>query len=85
MTFYVENETDIKFPFSVDETVLAVMQEVLDMEGCPYEVQINVLLTDDAGIQEYNAKYRNLDKPTDVLSFPNLDFGASGGWEYGIL
>ena len=78
MTFYVENETDIKFPFSVDETVLAVMQEVLDMEGCPYKAQINVLLTDDAGIQEYNAKYRNLDKPTDVLSFPNLDFETPG-------
>ena len=32
--------------------------------------EINVLITDDAGIQLVNRESRNLDKPTDVLSFP---------------
>lgn len=81
MTFYVENETDVTFPFDVEETVEQVAREVLDMEECPYEVQLNVLLTDNEGIQEYNREYRQIDRATDVLSFPNLDFEAPGEFE----
>lgn len=74
MTFYVENETDVRFPFDPEEIVEKVAVDILEDEQCPYEVQVNVLLTDDEGIRRYNKTYRNLDKPTDVLSFPNLDF-----------
>lgn len=74
MTFYVENDTGQTFSFSIEEVVEAVMNAVLDMEACPYEAQINVLLTDNEGIRTYNCRYRNIDAPTDVLSFPNLDY-----------
>lgn len=74
MTFYVENETDTEFDFPVEQIVGQVMDEILTSENCPYEAQVNVLLTDDEGIRQYNRDYRRLDKPTDVLSFPNLDF-----------
>jgi len=74
MTYYVENETEAAFPFSEEEVVEKVAEQILTEEGCPYEAQINVLLTDDEGIRLYNREYRNLDSPTDVLSFPNLDF-----------
>lgn len=74
MTFYVENETEVEFSFDVEETVKKVAMQVLDSEKCPYEAQINVLLTDNEGIREYNANYRNIDRETDVLSFPNVDY-----------
>ena len=74
MTFYVENETDALFPFDVNQVVEQVTEAVLDAEDCPYEVQINVLLTDNEGIHRFNKEYRGIDKETDVLSFPNLDF-----------
>lgn len=74
MTFYVENETDAIFPFDVNQVVEQVAEAVLDAEDCPYEVQINVLLTDNEGIHGFNKEYRGIDKETDVLSFPNLDF-----------
>lgn len=74
MTFYVENETDKSFSFPVEETIEKVMEEVLEQEGCPYEAQVNVLITDNEGIRRYNREYRQIDAPTDVLSFPNLDF-----------
>ncbi|MCM1535993.1 MAG: rRNA maturation RNase YbeY [Clostridium sp.] len=74
MTFCVENETDTKFPFSVEDTVEEVALAVLLGENCPYETQINVLLTDNEGIRGFNRQYRGIDKETDVLSFPNLDF-----------
>ena len=74
MTFYVENETDYEFPFDIEELVAQVADKALEAEGCTIEVEDNVLITDDEGIQEYNRQFRGIDKATDVLSFPNLDF-----------
>lgn len=74
MTFYVENETGCLFPFDTETLVQQVCEAVLDAEGCPYEAEINVLITDDEGIRQYNREYRNIDKETDVLSFPNVPF-----------
>lgn len=78
MTFYVENETEVTFPFDIEFIVKQVAEAVLDAEDCPYESQINVLLTDNAGIHEFNREYRGIDRETDVLSFPNLDFAEAG-------
>ncbi len=78
MTFYVENETAESFPFDTEETVRAVCTAVLEAEGCPYETQVNVVLTDNAGIREMNRESRGIDRETDVLSFPNVDFQTSG-------
>ncbi|MBE5864905.1 MAG: rRNA maturation RNase YbeY [Lachnospiraceae bacterium] len=80
MTFYVEFDEGIEnnYDFNTDEIVRTVAEAVLDMEGCPYEACVNVLVTDNEGIREFNRQYRNIDKETDVLSFPNLDFEQPG-------
>jgi probable rRNA maturation factor len=46
----------------------------LDYVKCPYDIEVSLLITDNEGIREYNRDYRNIDKETDVLSFPNVDF-----------
>lgn len=74
MTSYVENETDVEFGFDVKEILDAVMLQVLNMENCPYEAQVNLLITDDQGIHDFNRQYRQVDAPTDVLSFPMITF-----------
>lgn len=74
MTSYVENETEVCFDFDIKELADKVMEAVLEAEGCPYEAQINLLLTDNAGIRTYNAQFRQIDRETDVLSFPNVDY-----------
>ena len=74
MTFYVESETDKTLPFDVEEVADKVIIETLDSENCPYEVSVNVLLTDNEGIHAMNHQYRGIDRPTDVLSFPNVDY-----------
>ncbi len=74
MTFYVENETDVTFDFDVERLVEQVVTEVLEEEDCPYETQVNVLLTDNEGIREFNRRQRGIDRETDVLSFPNLNY-----------
>lgn len=81
MQYFIENETDVKFEFDVDKIVKQVVDEVLDMENCPYESQVNVLLTDNEGIRYFNKEYCDIDRETDVLSFPNVDFVAPGVFE----
>ena len=78
MTSYVENETEQSFSFSEKETLDRVLEAVLTAEGCPYEAAVSLLLTDGAGIRQYNAQYRDIDAETDVLSFPNLEFETPG-------
>ena len=76
MTFYFENEVEASFDFDCEEILAQVIQCVLELEKCPYAAQVNVLLTDLNGIWEYNRTYRQVDNPTDVLSFPNISFEA---------
>ena len=78
MTFCVENETDCVFPFSLEDIVKLVGEAVLEEESCPYEVQVNVVVTDREGIRELNREFRGIDRETDVLSFPNLEFAKEG-------
>lgn len=81
MTSYVENETSVEFTFPVEETVNRIMEAVLDSEGCPYEATVSVLLTDNEGIRGFNKEYRDMDKVTDVLSFPNVSYQVPSGFE----
>lgn len=37
-------------------------------------VMVGLTITGDEGIRQINLEYRNIDKPTDVLSFPLLEF-----------
>lgn len=78
MTFYVENETGEEFPFDMEETAEAVCRAVLEEEHCPYEAQVTLVITDNEGIREINRQSRGIDRETDVLSFPNVDFEREG-------
>lgn len=78
MTFYVENETDKTFPFDMEEVFRKVAQAVFTAENCPYEASVNLLLTNNENIRIYNKEHRQIDKETDVLSFPNLEFEKTG-------
>lgn len=80
MTVEFENETDADLGFDMKSVIESVAQAVLETENCPYEAQINVLLTDDEGIRHYNLEFRDMDRPTDVLSFPGLEFSRPGDY-----
>ena len=61
----------------VDEALRSFLrkaiQTALDAEGVDVPCEINVLLTNDTGIHRVNVDMRNVDAPTDVLSFPMFD------------
>lgn len=42
-------------------------------------IEVCVVFTDDEGIKKYNKEYRDIDRATDVLSFPSMDFAEGKG------
>ena len=56
--------------FTIPAIIKKCINATLDAERISVPCEINVLITDDAGIQIVNRETRELDKPTDVLSFP---------------
>ena len=57
-------------------------EAVLDDAGCPYETQMNLLLTDDGEIHRMNREFRGIDRPTDVLSFPMIEYETPGEFDF---
>ena len=76
MTFYAENESGIAFAFDWTALYEKVAEKVLELEDCPYETEVNLLVTEMDTIHQMNLDTRQIDNPTDVLSFPNLDFNT---------
>ena len=76
MTVTVEYETEDHLNLPETQIIEEVVTEALDYENCPYEAEVNVLLTDNPSIQEINRQQRQIDSPTDVLSFPMIDYAS---------
>ncbi len=81
MTYGFEMESEYKPDFDPEEVYHRAVLAVLDNEGCPYEAEVNLLITDDASIHEINREQRDVDAPTDVLSFPMVDYKEPGDFE----
>lgn len=69
----------------IDYTQLAnrVAHKILETEQCPYEASVNLVITDNEEIKEVNAQFRNINAPTDVLSFPMIPFPSPA--DYSII
>ena len=57
----------------ISANIRTCINAVLKAEGVTSKCEINVLVTDDAGIREINRTSRNIDSATDVLSFPMFE------------
>ena len=58
----------------VTRNIKRCVEATLDAEGITALCEINILVTDDIGIHGINKAARNIDRPTDVLSFPMFTF-----------
>ena len=83
MTLQIDYETDREIGIEYEELAEKVVQKVLDMEGCPYDAQVNLVLTDNEEIKRVNTEFRDIQAPTDVLSFPMIPFETPA--DYGIV
>ena len=75
----VENEQDKeKWTPETEELILSVINRALDYEECDFDAQISLTLVDNEAIREINNEHRGIDRATDVLSFPMLEFDENG-------
>ena len=72
MSFYLEETCNIPFDFAYAKLAEDVIAFCLSHENFPYEAEVNLTLTDNEEIHRINLEYRQIDRPTDVLSFPML-------------
>ncbi len=74
MDVFIENLQD---KIEVSEEMLDLMKRAVEIslkvEHFDISSEISILLVDNARIREINCEYRNIDKATDVLSFPIVD------------
>lgn len=82
MTITIEYEAEKQLDLPYEEIIRDVVNESLDYEKCPYEAEVNVILTDNQAIQEINREHRQIDAPTDVLSFPMVDYEAPSDFDH---
>ena len=78
MSFFIEKEVECNFNFDYEKVAEAVVSASLEHENFPYEAEVNLTLTDNEGIHAINKEYRQIDRPTDVLSFPMLSYETPG-------
>lgn len=81
MTFTIENEASQVLEIDYQKIIPEVAQACLDYEQCPYEAEINIILTDNEGIRQLNREYRQIDAPTDVLSFPLIEYEQAADFD----
>ncbi len=67
-------ETDGQAPENVKRLIRIAAKSAYAYFGYPFDAEMSVLFTDDAGIRRINAEHRGIDSATDVLSFPLCDF-----------
>ena len=82
MTVYFEEEGALTLPVNAKEIAEEVVEGALDYIGCPYEAEVNLLLTMNEQIHEMNLEFREIDRPTDVLSFPMLNYEEAGNFDF---
>ncbi len=72
--FIFENETSrVISERQLDELKL-VAETVMEGEDCNFDAEISLTITDNNGIRAINREYRGMDRATDVLSFPMLEW-----------
>ena len=78
MTLQFEDESGADLGFELQPTAEMVINAALEDLECPYEAQVSLLVTDNEAIHDMNLHFRGVDAPTDVLSFPLLEFERPG-------
>jgi probable rRNA maturation factor len=74
MIFIDNRQTKVEVEELLESTVRDIIVHALEEESVLIECEVSVIFVDNDEIKELNRNYRNIDKPTDVLSFPMLNY-----------
>jgi len=79
MIYFMNDQDKEAITYSLKILLRRAVEATLDYEKFENDAQVSMTFTDNEGIKELNFEHRNIDKETDVLSFPLIDF--EGGEE----
>jgi probable rRNA maturation factor len=74
MIEFDNRQEKMDFNDNIKSIIEKTIEYALNYEGFNKPYEISVVITDNEGIREINREFRNIDKETDVLSFPMLEF-----------
>lgn len=86
MTLYIDNRTTFEWGEKWQEIIKKAVRTSLDYEEFEkkykFECEISVSIVTNEEIQKLNKEFRNIDKATDVLSFPMCTFDMEEAFDY---
>ena len=74
MNLLIDNRTEEMLTAELEEAILKAAAESLKYEEFDENCEISVSIVDNEEIRQINKQFRNIDRATDVLSFPMLTF-----------
>ena len=78
MNIIIENEYSSEIEIDYEKIITNVVNEAIAFVKCPYECEVYVSIVDNNTIHKINYEHRSIDRPTDVLSFPMLEYKKPG-------
>ena len=74
MTLLIDNRTDFELTDEIKEMLEKVCLKSLQYEEFNEDCEVSLSIVTNDEIHDINKQFRNIDSPTDVLSFPQLTF-----------
>ena len=72
------NQNAIEITEEINDAIKKAIEASLKYENCDFDAELSVTIVDNEEIREINNEHRGIDKATDVLSFPMLEFDEEG-------
>ena len=82
MTLILEEAAAVSFEFDYKILAQKVIEEAIREENFPYEAEVSLLLVSAEEIHTINLEHRQIDAPTDVLSFPLIAYPSPGDFSH---
>lgn len=78
MSVFLENEYEGTAGIDCRTIAGQVIEAAVDYVKCPYECEVNLMIVGNEEIHQINLDQRGIDRPTDVLSFPMIEYEKPG-------
>ena len=77
MIYFLNDQEKFQITYKLKMLIRKAILASLFYEGFHNEIEVSLTFTDDEGIRKLNREFRQIDKATDVLSFPLTDYEAT--------
>jgi probable rRNA maturation factor len=77
MILFDNRQNKIEYSEEIENTLESIIDYALKEEKLTIDYEVSVIFIDNEQIREINAEFRHIDKETDVLSFPMLEYPSS--------